>query len=238
MSSETAEVLYGIPQGSCLGPLLFLIFINDLPLSLKNAEPSIFAYDTSFTASADSIPSLLGILDESIESLKNWMTYNKLTLNTLKTEFLVIAFRTKVKEVKETLCVHIQGEPIYRSPYAKSLGFYIDQQLDWEDHVTHIVKKCSSGLSALRNSRRSLPKEALLAIYHSLIESYLPYGISIWGNCGDTLITRLQKIPNRAARIITGSDEWTPSARLLETLGWKNVRELYRQELTIMVFNK
>ena len=113
--SETAEVPYGIPQGSCLGPLLFLIFVNDLPLTLKNAKPSIFADDRSFTASADSIPSLLGILDESIESLKNWKTSNKLTLNTLKTEFLVIASGTKVKEVKETLCVHVQGEPIYRS---------------------------------------------------------------------------------------------------------------------------
>ena len=82
----------------------------------------------------------------------------------------------------------------------------------------------------------SLPKEALLAIYLSLIESHLHYGISVWGNCGDTLLTRLQKIQNRAARIITGSDEWTPSAPLLETLGWKNVRELYRQELAIMVF--
>ena len=67
VSSETADVRYGIPQGSCLGPLLFLISINDLPLTLKNAEPSIFADYTSFTASADSIPSLLGILDESIE---------------------------------------------------------------------------------------------------------------------------------------------------------------------------
>ena len=61
-------------------------------------------------------PSLLGILDESIESLKNWMISNELTLNTLKTELLVIASRVKVKKVKETLCVHIQGEPIYKSP--------------------------------------------------------------------------------------------------------------------------
>ena len=68
------------------------------------------------------------------------MTSNKLTFNTLKTEFLVIASRAKVKEVKETLCVHVQDEPIYRSPYAKSLGFYIDQQLDWEDYVNHVVK--------------------------------------------------------------------------------------------------
>ena len=99
-----------------------------------------------------------------------------------------------------------------------------------------MLKKCSSGLSALLNSRGSLPKEALLAIYRSLIESHLRYGISVWGNCGDTLLTRLQKIQNRAARIITGSDDWTPSAPLLETRGWKNVRELYRQELAIIVF--
>ena len=105
MSSKIAEVHYGIPQGSCLGQLLFLIVINDLPLTLKNAESSIFTDDTCFTASADSIPSLLGILDESIESLKNWVTSNKLTLNTLTTEFLVIAFRAKVKNVEETLFV-------------------------------------------------------------------------------------------------------------------------------------
>ena len=82
-----------------------------------------------------------------------------------------------MKQVKETLCVHVQGEPIYRSPYATSLGFYIDQQLDWEDHMTRVVKECNSDLSALQSSRGSLPKEALLAIYRSLIESHLRYGL-------------------------------------------------------------
>ena len=102
--------------------------------------------------------------------------------------------------------------------------------------MTDVAKKCNSGLSALRSSKGSLPKEALLAIYRSLIEGHLRCGISVWGTCGDTLLTRLQKMKNRAARIITGSDEWTPSGPLLETLGWKNVRELYRQDVAITVF--
>ena len=73
--------------------------------------------------------------------------------------------------------------------------------------MTHVVRKCNSGLSVLLSSRGSLPTETLLAIYHSLIESHLRYGISVLGNCGDTLLTRLQKIQSRAAQIITGSDE-------------------------------
>ena len=135
--------------------------------------------NTSFTASADSIPSLLGILDESIESLKNWTISNKLTLNTLKTEFLVIASGAKMKVVKETLCVHVQGEPIYRSPYAKSLGFYIDQQLDWED-VTHVVKVQFPSCSSYRGS---LPKEHYLQfIVHLLRVIYVmvtQYGVTV-----------------------------------------------------------
>ena len=74
------------------------------------------------------------------------------------------------------------------------LGFNVDQRLDWEDHVTHVVKMQYAGLSALRSSRESSPKEALLAIYGSLIESHLCHGVSVWGNCGDTPLTRLQKI--------------------------------------------
>ena len=136
------------------------------------------------------------------------MTSDKLTLNTSKIEFLVIASGAKVKQlVKETLCVHVQGEPIYSSPYAKSLQFYVDQQLDWEDHVTHIVKKLQIRSFSSSELQGSLRKETLLAIYRSLIASHLRHGISVWGNCGDTRLTRLQKIQNRAERIVAGLDE-------------------------------
>ena len=193
VSSEIAEVRYGIPQGSCLGPLLFLIFVNDLPLTLKNAEPSIFADDTSFTASADSIPSLLRILDENIESPINWMTSNKLTLNKLKTEFLVIASRAKVKEVKETFCIHIQGEPIYRLAYPKSLGFYINQQLDWEDHVTHVVKNAIPVFQLFGVPRDLYQRKHCLQFIAHLLRAIYVMASQYGGNCGDTLLTKITK---------------------------------------------
>ena len=132
--------------------------------------------------SANSIPASLELLEEDTEILRQWIISDKLTLNTMKTEFVIMSSRAKTKEIGETLCVHVQGETIYKSPYAKSLGFYIDQQLDCEDHVAHVIKKCNSGLAVLRNAKGTLPKEALRTIYRSLIESHLQYGITVCGN--------------------------------------------------------
>ena len=112
------------------------------------------------------------------------MTSDKLTLNTSKIEFLVIASGAKVKQlVKETLCVHVQGEPIYSSPYAKSLQFYVDQKLDWEDLVTHIVKKLQIRSLALRSSRGLYERKNYLQfIVHLLRVIYVmvsQYGVTV-----------------------------------------------------------
>ena len=77
------------------------------------------------------------------------MHENKLTLNALKMEFILIASKPRFKEIEETCCIEVQGETIYRAPYLKSLGFYIDQNLDWDVHVDHVIKKASAGLAIL-----------------------------------------------------------------------------------------
>ena len=133
-NSSFKIVKCGIPQGSCLGPPLFLIYINDLPSVLGRATPSMFADDTSMWVASDSVPELLHLLRGEITLLEKWMWDNKLTLNTLKTEFILMSSIPKLREIEETCCIHIQGESIYWFPYTKSLGFYIDQYLDWEDH--------------------------------------------------------------------------------------------------------
>ena len=99
---------------------------------------------------SDSVPELLHLLRDEIALLEKWMRDNKLTFNTLKTEFILISSMRKLREIEETKCNHVQGERIYQSPYTKSLTFYKDQHLDWEDHINHIIKKASAGIAILR----------------------------------------------------------------------------------------
>ena len=235
-SSSFKSVECGIPQGSCLGPLLFIIYINDLPNTLKNITPSIFADDTGISVSSDSVPYIQRLLREDISAIQRWMHENKLTLNALKTEFILIASKPRLKEIEETCCIEVQGETIYQAPYVKSLGFYIDQNLDWDVHVDHVIKKASAGLAILRRTADYFSMEVLKTIYRSLVESHFRYGNIIWGTCGEVLLTKLQKMQNRAARIITKSDYDTEAGPLIDKLGWKTIRELNNNDAAVMMF--
>ena len=104
------------------------------------------------------------------------MNANKLTLNLLKTEFMIISSKPKLKDIDETISITIVGEEIYRSPYVKSLGFVIDQNLDWQDHVQAVIKTTSSRLAILRYTKRYLPFQTLKSLSYTLIECHFRYG--------------------------------------------------------------
>ena len=154
----------------------------------------------------------------------------------MKTEFILIASKPRLKETEETCCIKVRGETIYRAPYVKSLGFYIDQNLDWDVHVDHVIKKASAGLAILRRTADYFPMEVLKTTYRSLVESHFRYGNIIWGTCGEVLLTKLQKMQNRAARIITKSDYDTDTGPLIDKLGWKTIRELNNNDVAVMMF--
>ena len=143
---STARTLCcGVPQGSILGPLLFLIYINDLPNSLQNAVPRMFADDTNcnLTLSVKTLTELKLALAPELNNLSCWLKANKLSLNVAKTELMIIGSRQRLSAQCDDVEIRIDDQIIERVDHTESLGLFIDAHLSWCKHVEEICKKVS-----------------------------------------------------------------------------------------------
>ena len=150
----------GVPQGSLIGPLLFLIYFNDLPNGLSKALPRMYADDTSISIAVSSLKELESALNTELVNLHEWLNVNKLSLNIAKTELMLIGSRQRLATtIGHSLTVQIKGHEIDRVPHTKSLGVYIDQNLSWSKHVNETAKIISSGIGALKRLRPFICEE-------------------------------------------------------------------------------
>ena len=144
-------------------------------------------------ATSESFQHLKNLTEEETQSLVTWLANNKLMLSVLKTEFSMIESEARLSRPENDLCISVEGESIYRSPYHKSLGFVIDESINWEDHINAVIKKANCGILVLRSARPYLPLEVLQTLYRSLVECHFRYKDTVWGNCGETLLNKLQR---------------------------------------------
>ena len=124
-------------------------------------------------AASKSFIHLKNLIEEDIWSLVTWLANNKLTLNVLKIEFLVIGSKARLSRLEDDLYISVEGESIYRSPYHKSLGFVIDESINWEDHIDAVFKKEICCFLVLRSARPYLPLEVLQILYKSSVTSVM-----------------------------------------------------------------
>ena len=140
-----------MPQGSILGPLFFLLYINDLPQCLSKTEPRLFADDTNLTAAGESINDVEAAINSDLENLRKWLIANKLSLNVAKTEFILIGSEPMIKSIlNRQPNIIIENKPIKQVYDCKTLGVTVDQHLSWKNNTETICKKITSGVSALR----------------------------------------------------------------------------------------
>ena len=194
--SRFEKATCGVPQGSCLGPLLFILYINDLPLSLKHSQVNMYADGTSISFSADSIPVINERVNEDLDSLKTWLAANKFSLNVAKTHILIIGSGQKLKSIQQATAVKpslvIGTETISMIRNTKYLGVYVDQHLSWDVQIATMVRNISKALGMLRYSKQYLPIKSVQTMYKSLVEPYFRYCCPVWGVCGITALDKLQ----------------------------------------------
>ena len=140
-----------LPQGTILGPILFLLYINDLPNCLSNCQPRMYADDTHLTYAGDFVDNLQLDLNLDLENVRNWLRENKLTLNTTKTEFMLIGSRQRLSTLTDSPTITINDNQGSQATSAKSLGVTIDNKLDWSSHIDKLTKKVASGIGAKTN---------------------------------------------------------------------------------------
>ena len=160
-----------------MGPLLFLLCINDLPECLKNTRPRLFADDTNITATSHNIADIETAANSDLENLKNWLIANKLSLNVAKTEFVLIGSPQMIRNASNAQPnILIENKQIQQVNKAKTLGIIIDQHLSWKPNTENICKKITSGISALRRVKPFIAeRDTLTSIYNAIVRSYYYY---------------------------------------------------------------
>ena len=203
VTSDLKPITCGVPQGSVLGPLLFLLYINDFSKSAPDLDFHLFADDSNLFCSHKSLQCLEAKVNVELNNVNNWLCVNKLSLNIDKSNFVI--FHPSQKKVQYPINLIINNKILEEKKYVKYLGIIMDCNLNWKQHIHELSKKVSRSIGILSKLRHYVPQSILIQIYYSIVFPFLIYGVLIWGNTYKTNIYPLVILQKKAIRIITFS---------------------------------
>ena len=220
--SNQRRVTTGVPQGSILGPLLFLAYINDMPADcLQHTQASLFADDTVLYCTAPSSGESEEKLNDDLSRIRLWLNKHKLTLNVSKSKFTLIGGSRRLKSFG-SITLKIEEEEIEQVTSYKYLGVEINETLTWTYHVESIRKRVAQRLGLLQRIKHLLPQYSRELLVNSLILPLLDYADIVWGDKNNkTLMDNLQVLHNKAAKYVLNLPNKESSTRALTLLSWR-----------------
>ena len=236
--SSPKIVQYGVPQGSNLGPILFTIYVNDIFYNFESA-PVLYADDTCLITQAHTPEDLQLSMHKVVEKARHWMLANKLTINTNKSNALVISHVTnKPPALMEIIC---GDNTISTQTSVKYLGLTIDNKLSFKQHIKCIERKIACSVGVMGKLKYYFPKETLLQLYYALVYSQLTYALPVWGSTYKSNTQRITTFLNRAVTIISGAkkfDSLNPLYREMNILKFNQIYQLEVAKIMYRIFVK
>ena len=222
-NSKTKLVNIGVPQGSTLGPLLFLLYINDMVHCSNIFFLSQFADDSTITFSSPNLDQALITVESEFKCILDWLSANKLIINLDKTHLMLFTNRSRPLSIS----IQANDKTINEITEIKFLGVIIDNKLKWNAHINYITKKISKSVSILKMVKFTFPSDILKSIYYSLIYPYYTYCNIIWGSAANVHLDSLIKLQKKSVRIICKTNYYDHTEPLFNNLKLLKVKEIY-----------
>lgn len=220
--SDWGYITAGVPQGSVLGPLLFLIYINDI-VDVVQSGIRLFADDTTLFVTSEDHEISSRVLNNDLESLSAWARQWLVTFSPAKTESMCITLRQL--RVDHSNPLFFENQRLSSVPEHKHLGVVLTHNLSWSPHITQICDKAGRVLNLLSYFQYKLDRDTLETMYTSFVRPVLEYGCVVWSDCTQNDSDLLESVQKRAARIVSGGIRGTSTQVLYSELGWQSLKD-------------
>ena len=234
-ASKKLRIKCGVPQGSILGPLLFIIYINDLINASGRLLPLMYADDTSLYIDGSNLHNLCLTVNYELSKIITWMRANKLSINIDKTCYII--FRPKRKHIPDNLPpISFNGRQVQKVNSIKFLGVILDDTISWVEHINSLKNKISKSIGIIAKARKYLNYSTLLTLYNSFVYPHLVYCIESWGRTSDTLLLAILRLQKKILRLIKCVPKSYESQMLFSEMKILPIKKLYLYSVALFMF--